>query len=479
MDLTRITSLKKRAGDLFAQASAKLGELTDGISADKARSIESEHESLCREIERTNAEMRDAQHRDLREIGDRHGCRKMIDEAINAGEDDKRIRSRVLDTLVDRQEKEGGPSGGRHNRGHEMNFNTNHETFDNPDFRRQACEDALYARLSGRTPENESAKPLMGRSLLEIAAISSGSRSYLDAGYAETRGAMTTSDLPNLTLGAGQRFLQDRYQQSMSPVFAIAKQMSANDFRQVKVLRLSEAPALEQVNEKGEIHRGAFGEEAEGFAVKTFAKIFSLSRNVIVNDDLGAFSDALDAFSRAAAETANGQIVGLLTANSGNGAAMSDGNPLFHTAHLNKAASGTVIDVAGLAAARKSLRDTKGLDGATPVNMTPRYLLVGSAKETEAESVLSTLIANQLSNVNPFSGKLELLVEPRLTGTAWRVFAETSQQSVLRFAYLQGRSGPLLETRPGWETLGVEFRAVLDIGVGATDWRGAYLNAGA
>lgn len=480
MGLTTIASLSRRVGDLKTKATAKLAELRDGINADKACAIEAEHDALCQQIEATNRESLDAQHRAMREIGDRHGCRAMVDDLIVAAKPETEIRERILEDLVARQQRQGGPTGGSHNRGIDMTFHANVETFDNPDFRRQACEDAIYARLSGKAPDSAAAKQLMGRTLLDLDAISSGRRSYLDSGYAETRGAMmTTSDLPNLTLGAGQRFLQERYQQSVSPVFSIARQMSANDFREVKVLRLSEAPALEEVKEKGEVHHGAFGEEAEAFSVKTFAKIFSLSRQVIINDDLGAFSEGVSAFALAAAETANGQIVSLLTANSGNGATMSDTNPLFHTTHSNKAASGTAITVDALSDARKSLRDTKGLNGVTPINMTPRYLLVGTAKETQGESILSQLLANQLSNVNPFSGKLELLVEPRLTGNAWRVFADISQQSVLRYAYLQGRSGPIMQQRDGWETLGTEFRAILDIGVGATDWRGAYLNAGA
>ncbi len=72
-----------------------------------------------------------------------------------------------------------------------------------------------------------------------------------------------------------------------------------------------------------------------------------------------------------------------------------------------------------------------------------------------------------------------MLVEPRFTGNAWRVFADPAQQAIVSYAYLNCRSGPMLETREGWTTLGVEFRAVLDFGCGATDWRGAYLNAGA
>ncbi|MBN9250157.1 MAG: peptidase, partial [Mesorhizobium sp.] len=123
-------------------------------------------------------------------------------------------------------------------------------------------------------------------------------------------------------------------------------------------------------------------------------------------------------------------------------------------------------------------RDQKGLDGETPISVSPRYLVVGSGSETEAEQVLAALAAAQVDDVNPFSGKLTLLVEPRLEEYAWRVFADPAQAEVLSIAYLNGNQAPMLETREGWNVLGTEFRAVLDFGCGITGWRGAYFNEG-
>jgi hypothetical protein len=43
-----------------------------------------------------------------------------------------------------------------------------------------------------------------------------------------------------------------------------------------------------------------------------------LSRQAVINDDLGAFADSNTAFGRAAAQTEADLLVALLTANSGN-----------------------------------------------------------------------------------------------------------------------------------------------------------------
>jgi hypothetical protein len=43
----------------------------------------------------------------------------------------------------------------------------------------------------------------------------------------------------------------------------------------------------------------------------------------------------------------------------------------------------------------------------------------------------------------------------------------------------QGQKGHRSTSREGFDVLGLEVRCVLDFGVGISDWRGAYLNAGA
>jgi hypothetical protein len=81
--------------------------------------------------------------------------------------------------------------------------------------------------------------------------------------------------------------------------------------------------------------------------------------------------------------------------------------------------------------------------------------------------------------VSVFGGKLTLLIEPRITGNGWYVFADPASAPVLEYACLSSAPGPQLSSRDGWEVLGREFRVVLDFGAGATDHRGAYRNPGA
>ena len=292
-----------------------------------------------------------------------------------------------------------------------------------------------------------------------------------------TRAMHGTSDFPELLTGAENRVLAAAYQAALSPLKGLARQRTAADFRALTVLKLGEFSGLQKVTEAGEIKAMTTGEAKEGYSLETFGGTFALSRKAIINDDLGAFARWGEMMGRAAAETEAAQLVGLLTANAGGGVKLSDGVNLFHASHGNLAGAGAARSEGTLSAARLAMRTQKGLDGKTPVNVVPKYLLVGPALETTAEKVLASIYAATTDDVQPI--RLSLLVEPRITGNGWYVFADPASAPVLEYAYLSSAPGPQLSSRDGWEVLGREFRVVLDFGCGAVDHRGAYRNAGA
>lgn len=345
--------------------------------------------------------------------------------------------------------------------------------------------DALYAKLARKAPADH-AREFMGASLGTMARLlleQRGERTGMmnDRQVIERSmgGTHTTGDFPELLLGAGNRFLQDSFELARSPLLRVSKIRTVGDFREIKVLQLSGFSGLEPIGEGGEFKNGTFSEGGESYKIGTFGKIFTISRNALINDDLGAFSDPLRTMARAAAECEAQQLADLLLQGSGNGPTMADGKALFHADHGNKAASGTVIDVSNLSVARQAMRSQKEVGSNAPINAAAKYLLVGAAKETQAEQVLASLSPATIDAVNPFSGKLELLVEPRFGGNSWRLFADPTLSPVIEAAYLEGHEAPTLETRDGWRTLGAEFRVYFDFGCGAVDHRGAYLNAGA
>jgi phage major head subunit gpT-like protein len=243
----------------------------------------------------------------------------------------------------------------------------------------------------------------------------------------------------------------------------------------MSLIKLGEFGKLQKVTEAGEIKALTTGEAAEGYSLETFGGIFNLSRKAIINDDLNAFARWAEMMGRGAAETEADQLVSLLTSNP----VLGDGVALFHASHGNLAAAGAAPDVTTLSAARLALRRQTGLDGVSPISATPKFVLAPPELETDFEKLLAELAAAKVDDQNPFTGKLTLLVEPRLSdAAAWYVFADPAVLPVLEYAYLSSAPGPQLASRDGWETLGREFRVVLDFGAGAVDHRGAYSNPG-
>ena len=58
------------------------------------------------------------------------------------------------------------------------------------------------------------------------------------------------------------------------------------------------------------------------------------------------------------------------------------------------------------------------------IDVSPKYLIVGAAKETAAETVLAAINPASASDVNVWAGKLQLIVEPRVTGNTWYLAAD-------------------------------------------------------
>lgn len=357
------------------------------------------------------------------------------------------------------------------------------ESQDDPALRARQMGEALYARINPRHDLSEPARRYAYATPVDMAkellTLRGESTLALSPASLVTRALHTTSDFPIILGNTVGRVLRDAYQAAPSGIRRLGRQTSARDFRSVNKIMLGEAPLLEKLNEQGEIKAGTMAEAREAYKIETWAKKIGITRQVLVNDDIGAFSDLARRMGQGAAETEARILVTLLEANSGNGPILSDTKALFHVDHGNKAGAGAVISDATLSAARLALRTQKGIDGRI-IRVTPKNLLVPPALETVAEKWLATIAPATAADVNPFSGAMSLVVEPRLTSaTRWYVTADPGEIDGLEFAYLSGNEGPQVESRSGWDVDGVEIRVILDFGAGFIDHRGWFQNPGA
>ncbi|MGF1464125.1 MAG: prohead protease/major capsid protein fusion protein [Maricaulaceae bacterium] len=352
-----------------------------------------------------------------------------------------------------------------------------------PHQRAQAMGEAIYTRINPRHKPSDLARPHMGLSLSELARDSVRAAGLSTTGLsAETvvqRALHSTSDFPQALGDAVGRELRTAYQAVPSGLKAAARQASVPDFRKRSRIQVSGAPSLEKVNEAGEFKSGSMFESGEAYGVETFGRIVAITRQVIVNDDLGWTADIARRLGQAAADFEAQSLVALLEGASGAGPTLSDGVALFHADHGNLASSGAALSETTLSAARLALRSQTGLAGER-IAATPKYLIVPPALETAAEKLLAAITPASSEDVNVFAGRLMLIVEPRLASeTRWYVTADPAQIDGLEYAYLAGAEGPQIESRAGFEVDGVQMRVRLDFGAGFIDHRGWFANPGA
>lgn len=366
----------------------------------------------------------------------------------------------------------------------------NVETYDNPAFFARALADAMHHRLHPIATPPEAARPYLGRTIPEIAEIWLRQIGVPTIGLSPTArieralmtraspGLMITSDFPGLLADVIHKELRPVYDAATSAIKQVARQSTVADFRTKSKLMLGELPLLQQVNEHGEFKAAGLLEGKESYRAYTYGLTFGLSRQVLINDDIGAFADIGRRAGPAVSDFEAQTLVDLLVSNAGAGPTLSDNVAVFHANHGNLAAAGAAIAETTLSAGRLAMRSQKGLAGRL-IAVTPKFLLVPSALETTATKALAAVSASETFMTNPFAGALTALVEPRLpSASRWYIVGDGTIDG-LEYAYLAGQPGPQIESRAGWEVDGVEFKIRLDFGCGFLDYRNWYMNPGA
>jgi hypothetical protein len=101
-------------------------------------------------------------------------------------------------------------------------------------------------------------------------------------------------------------------------------------------------------------------------------------------------------------------------------------------------------------------------------------------RETLAQQLVATLSAATVATVYPFTNTLEVIVEPGLTAAnAWYLVADPAAVDGLAHAFLDGQRAPRIESQPGWNVLGLEFRLHWPLAASFVGHFGWYRNPGA
>ena len=286
-----------------------------------------------------------------------------------------------------------------------------------------------------------------------------------------------SSDFPQVLSNLANTTLRAAYEVAPRRWGPIARRNDASDFKPQTRVQLGEAPALKRLTESGEVTFGTFGEGAESYKLETYAKGLSFTRQLMVNDDLGAFTRMARMFGRAAAQLESDVVWSLITTNP----AMGDEVPLFDAQHGNLLGA-VALNVAGLSQARAKMALQKGLDGQQFLNIEPAYLIVPPSLETTAQQMTAQIQPDSAGNANPFASVFRgIITEARLEASspsAWYIAADPEAFDVIEYAYLDGQDGPTFFEDESADYDGMRLRVTHDFGALVLDHRGLIKSAG-
>lgn len=298
--------------------------------------------------------------------------------------------------------------------------------------------------------------------------------------------AFSTTSLSGILSNTANKFLLEGYMHVDQAWRSIAARRSVGDFKQVTSYRMTGDFQYEEVGPGGELPHGKVDEQNFTNQAVTYGRMFAITRQMQINDDL----DALTAVPRRLGRGAG------LKLNSVFWTAFLDNSDFFKTANANyfEGASSNLQSSSLKTAAEKFLKQTDP-DG-HPVNAMPEILLVPVEESVTADELMVSLNINtggsstkdKVPNRNVWAGKYQTVTTPYLSNTtytgysttAWYLLASPMDVPVIEVAFLNGVENPTVESADAdFNTLGIQVRGYHDFGVAKQDYRGGVKSKGA
>ncbi len=339
---------------------------------------------------------------------------------------------------------------------------------------------------------NDTIRKYVGLPLLQMGQMfagDSGQRNLIGASPLKlaTRALHTGSDFPLILENVMNKSLNIGYVETPQTFRDLGRKTTHNDFRERHTYTLGDAPNLLPLGELGEYKAGTFSEGKEKYGLATYARKIGFSRQMLINDDMGALDRMPMMFGAAASRLESNIIWGLLLGydfftNTANPTLMNDGNELFSVAHGNLLEAGSAMSETALSALRLLGRKQKTLDG-NFMNIAFNELVIPEDLETTAEKLLqNNFVAAKSADTNSFINKLKFRIEPRLAAvstSAYLAFTSNKTIDTFEYAYLAGEEQMMVEVVNSHDADGMEVKVRHDFGGGVNDSKGMARATGA
>ncbi len=305
------------------------------------------------------------------------------------------------------------------------------------------------------------------------------------------RAAFSTTSMP-IALGlSAEKLALDAYKTTAPTWRQFCRVVPCRNFKETSQIRpIFGGDGFQPVGNGGELKHMAMAEQVFVIHIDTHGELLGITRQNIIDDDLGLFDQTATAMGRDGARAVSDLVYKTMLNN-----LEPDGTTTFFTEARESliVGTGTVLSLNALSNAVSALRRRRDPNGRS-IDIVPKVLLVPPELESNGRALLSSTQISRISSTdslpqgNPFLGQLELAVEPRLSNTqfhasasalAWYVVGAPTDGAVT-VGFLDGRDSPVVEQVDGpMDVLGIFWRGYLDLGASLSDYRGIVRMKGA
>lgn len=305
-------------------------------------------------------------------------------------------------------------------------------------------------------------------------------RNVLRAAFSDPKpvraSGFSTINTPYILSNVANKFVREAFGFVENAWRDITAVRNVSDFKQISTHSLTGDLTYEKLGAGGEIKHGELGEQRYTNKADTYAKMLAITRQDIINDDLGAFQAVPRRLGRGAA----------LKINEVFWTEFMDNSTFFTVGRGNyDEGTDTALTAAGLDAALVFWNALTDPDG-KPMGHTPRILLVPPGQWYAAQALMtSTNFNNGTTSNQPernvFAGMFRVVMSRYLanssftgnSSTAYYLLADPMDVPVIETAFLGGREEPVVETAEAdFNALGIQMRGYHDFGVNLQEYRG-------
>jgi ATP-dependent protease ClpP protease subunit len=340
-----------------------------------------------------------------------------------------------------------------------------------------ACAvEAMTAHLRNRQPKAEGAE-LYGMGLhgmIREHAARAGQRNVhrwgndqlADYVLRPQAGQHTTSDFAGVLANSTNKTLRELYGSYPMTWAGWTDEIEVDDFKTITAASIGQFPEPQVIAEGASVPAASIAEEWETYAVQERARLVTLSRRAIINDDLRAFQRVTQAAALGCYTALRRRVFGILTAN-GN---LRDGTAIFAAGRANLGTAGAL----GAAQIRQLFQlhlqqtsPSRGPDAASAPLPPPNQvaLLVPPEEAVTAAELTGPLIQPTAAGSalpSEYRQMIEVIPEGFLNTGNGPYYMARKDMRAMEIAYLRGRRTPTVTSAETIEHTGVTFRVLFD-----------------